>query len=134
MEPIDFPENLVPSSRTYKPGAFAEERFTAQNGATTRLRYGSRLYNSTLSLTFQNISDENANSILNNYKQVMEGDNYANFKTTNAVAGAGSGLQSWMREVDTGLKWKYAGPPNVSSVRPGLSTVSCEFVGELEGA
>ena len=133
MEPIDFPD-LVPSSRTYKPGAFAEERFTAQNGATTRLRYGSRLYNSTLSLTFQNISDASANSILDNYEKVMEGDNYANFKTTNAVAGAGSDLQLWMREVDTGLKWKYAGPPQVSSVRPGLSTVSCEFVGELEGA
>ena len=134
MKAINFPVNLVPSSRTYNPGVFAEEKFTAQNGAVTRLRYGNRMFNSTLSLTFRNITDENANKILDHYQQVMEGDNYANFTNTDVAAGAKSELQSWIKETDTNLRWKYNGPPQVSSVKPGRSTVSCKFTGELEGA
>lgn len=133
MDPKPFPD-LVPSSRTYKPGVFAEEQFIAQNGAVTRLRFGNRLYNSTLSLSFQNIPDSKAAEILNNYKAAMSGDYYVSFKATNAVAGAAADLQVWMLETNTKLKWKYSAPPQVASVVPGLSTVSCEFIGELEGA
>lgn len=139
MEPIDFPD-LVPSSRAYKPGVFAEERFIAQNGAVTRMRYGNRRFNSSLSLKFQNISDNSAALILDHYVAVMSGDNYARFQTDsippqqNISKGQSVDLTAWTKETLSGLKWKYAGPPQVSSVKPGLSTVSCEFVGELEGA
>ena len=139
MEPIDFPD-LVPSSRTYEPGRFAEERFVAQNGAVTRMRYGNRRFNSGLTLQFANISDDNAALILDHYVTVMSGDNYARFQTDsippgpNVSKGQLNNLAAYTKETLSGLKWKYAGPPQVSSVKPGLSTVSCRFVGELEGA
>lgn len=133
MTAISFPA-LVPSARSYTPGVFPETQFQAQNGAVVRVRYGNQRTNSRLSLTFSNITDANAAEVLQNYVDVMEDDNYAQFTTSNVAAGAEEGLIPFIRETNSALKWKYASPPSVTSVKPGLSTVTCEFIGELEGA
>lgn len=133
MTAVSFPA-LVPSSRSYEPGVFPETQFQAQNGAVVRVRYGNQRAGSRLSLTFANITDTNASLILQNYVDVMSGDNYAEFTVSNVAAGASESLTPWIRETNSLLKWKYAAPPSVTSVKPGLSTVTCEFTGELEGA
>ena len=133
MTAISFPA-LVPSARSYTPGVFPETQFQAQNGSVVRVRYGNQRTNSRLSLTFSNITDANAAEVLQNYVDVMEDDNYAQFTTSNVAAGAEEGLIPFIRETNSALKWKYASPPSVTSVKPGLSTVTCEFTGELEGA
>lgn len=138
MTAVSFPA-LVPSSRSYEPGVFPETQFQAQNGAVVRVRYGNQRAGSRLSLTFANITDYKASLILQNYVDVMSGDNYAEFAVNpetdpNVAAGASENLRSWIWETNSLLKWKYASPPSVQSVKPGLSTVTCEFIGELEGA
>ena len=133
MTPVSFPA-LVPSSRLYEPGVFPETQFQAQNGAVVRVRYGNQRTGSRLSLTFANITDQKASLILQNYVDVMSGDNYADFTDNNVAAGASENLRPWIQETNSLLKWKYASPPSVTSVKPGLSTVTCEFTGELEGA
>jgi len=130
MNSIPFPP-LVPTSRQYTPGVYAEERFTAQNGAVTRLRYGSRRFNSTLDLAFSNITDDNAALIVQHYVDVMSGDNNATF--TSVTDGTSVNLAVWLQEATAGLYWKYTEPPAVDSVQPGRSTVRVSFVGELEG-
>ena len=132
MPEVDFPA-LVPSSRSYQPGVFPETKFEAQNGAVVRVRYGNQRTNSRLTLTFSNITDANAALVLQNYVDVTKAGNYAAFTVNNVAAGASDSLTPWIRETNSALKWKYASPPSVQSVKPGLSTVSCEFVGELEG-
>ena len=132
MTAVSFPA-LVPSSRSYSPGVFPEQQFQAQNGAVVRVRYGNQRYSSSLSLTFANILDADAASILQNYVDVMDDDNYAEFTKDNVAAGADESLIPWIRETNSLLKWKYASPPSVTSVKKGLSTVTCEFIGELEG-
>ena len=132
MTAVSFPA-LVPTSRSYTPGVFPEQQFQSQNGAVVRVRYGNQRYSSSLSLTFANITDTNASLILQNYVDVMDDDNYAEFTSSNVAAGAGDSLVPWIRETNSLLKWKYASPPSVQSVKPGLSTVTCEFTGELEG-
>jgi len=133
MAAVSFPA-LIPSSRSYTPGVFPEQQFQAQNGAVVRVRYGNQRYSSSLSLTFANITDANAALILQNFVDVMDDDNYAEFTTSNVAAGVSTDLVPWIRETNSLLKWKYASPPSVTSVKPGLSTVACEFIGELEGA
>ena len=133
MAAVAFP-SLVPSQRSYDPGSYPETRFEAQNGAVIRLRYGNQRVTSKLSLTFQHISDYSAAQILSNYEQVMRADNWAVFTAGNVAAGASSDLVPWLTETNSALRWKYAGPPSVTSIKVGLSTVSCEFVGELMGA
>jgi hypothetical protein len=133
MAAVSFPA-LVPTQRTYDPGTFPETKFEAQNGSVVRMRYGNQRTNSKLSLTFENISDYNASLILANYQQVMQADNWAIFTAANVAAGAASELVPWITETNSALRWKYDRPPSVSSVKVGLSTVSCEFIGELMGA
>ena len=132
MPEVDFRE-LVPSSRSYQPGVIPETKFEAQNGAVVRVRYGNQRTNSRLTLTFSNITDAKANSVLENYINVTKAGDYVVFTVNNVAAGASDSLIPWIRETNSALKWKYASPPSVQSVKPGLSTVCCEFVGELEG-
>ena len=133
MAAVSFPA-LVPSSRSYTPGVFPEQQFQAQNGAVVRVRYGNQRYSSSLSLTFANIIDSKAALILENYVAVMGDDKYVAFTDNNVAAGVSTDLVPWVQETNSLLKWKYASPPSVTSVKPGLSTVTCEFIGELEGA
>lgn len=132
MPAIAFP-NLKPSTRSYSPGEFASTEFKALNGAITKLRYGNRRHNSTLSLTFANISDDNAVLILDHYNLITLTGDWASFSTTSAAAGASAALVPWLEESVSGLRWRYASPPNVSSVKKGLSTIQCEFIANLDG-
>ena len=105
MAAVSFPA-LVPSSRSYTPGVFPEQQFQAQNGAVVRVRYGNQRYSSSLSLTFANITDANAALILQNFVDVMDDDNYAEFTTSNVAAGVSTDLVPWIRETNSLLKWK----------------------------
>ena len=61
------PTNLVPSSRSYSPGEYPQKEFQALNGVKTIIRYGKRRYNSTLTLAYNNITDDLAGHIISNY-------------------------------------------------------------------
>ena len=128
-----FP-NVKPTSRSYRPGKFAQIQFEALNGATTTLRYGQRAYNAELNLTFANISDSDTASIVNHYEERMATFANVTFTSQSGLAGLGSTLRTQVSESGTGLTWRYAEPPQVESVYPGISTVTCRFTGFLDGA
>lgn len=133
MSAIPFP-NIRPSGRRYTPGDFPQTEFKSQNGTLTILRYGNRRVDSTLSLEFRNITDEDAASILQNYEDVNKTLNHVTFTQDSGAAGASGDLVGYLRETNgSQLKWRYAGPPQVTSVFRGRSTVQCEFVGSLTG-
>ena len=133
MSAVSFP-NVRPTSRSYTPGEYPQTNFEAQNGAVTVVRFGSRRVDSELSLGFNNITDAQAASILANYEAVNGPWNHVTFTTANGSVGAGS-LASYIQETGgSGLRWRYAGPPSVSSIKPGIASVSCKFVGVLDGA
>jgi hypothetical protein len=131
---VAFP-NIKPSSRSYSAGAYPQTEFQAQNGAMSVVRFGSRRVDSELTLGFQNITDDQAVLILQNYERVNSVWDNVTFTGSNAAVGASSGLQSYLREVGgSGLRWRYAEAPNVTSIQPGISTVRCKFIGVLDGA
>jgi len=124
-----FP-NIRPSSRRYTPGNFPQTEFRAQNGALTILRYGNKRVDSTLSLEFRNILDSEAKKIIDNYINVNSDLDTVTFLSTNAGAGiSDAGFLNYIKEQETGLSWRYAGPPQVTSTFKGRSTVVCEFIG-----
>jgi len=128
-----FP-NIKPSGRSYTPGEFPQTQFQALNGATTVVRFSNRRVNSTLQLSFDNISDADAADILDHYTSVNDDWDYATFTSNNGSAGADDDLVDYIQESGgSGLRWRYSGPPSVSSVRPGRSTVQCSFTGFLDG-
>ncbi len=131
-----FP-NVKPSSRSYTPGTYPQTEFVAQNGAKTVIRYGNKKTDAKLSLGFTNITDDNALLILNLYEEVNSDYDYISFTSANALAGVNSSnLVNNMAEKDSNgvkLRYRFDGPPSVSSVRPGRSNVQCKFVACLDG-
>ena len=133
MSAIPFPD-IKPSSRSYSPGAYPQTDFQAQNGARTVVRFGNRRVDSNLLLSFANITDAQAALILGNYEAVNRDWNNVTFSATTGSAGASSELAAYLAETGgSGLLWRYAEPPQVSSVYPGVSSVTCKFVGILDG-
>ena len=132
---IPFP-NIKPSSRSYTPGVYPQTEFESQNGAKVVMRYGNKQVNAKLSLGFTNITDSQANEILDLYEEVNSDYDYIFFAGTNALAGIdNNNLLKKQAEADNGFKLRYRfdGPPTVTSVRPGISNVQCKFVACLDG-
>ena len=137
MAQITFPVDITPTSRNYSPGEFPQSVFEAQNGAKTVLRYGNKRVNASLSLSFKNIDDDQAAQILANYENINSDWDYLNFNGTDVLKGiepTTSTLKTYVRESNSGLRWRYAKAPQVSSgTYPGVSNVSCSFVACLDG-
>ena len=127
-----FPTTVpTPTSRSYSPGTYPQTEFEAQNGVKTVIRYGKNRTSATLTLGFSNITDVQAATILLNYEAVNSVWDEVTFDGTNVIEGVDSELQSFFIE-RTELKWRYSGPPKVTSVFPGISNVSCSFVACLD--
>ena len=127
-----FP-GFTPTSRRFKPGRLPETRFESQNGSTVFIQFGGVFVNAELELVFQNIRDEWAKQILAHYRSVV-GDDYVTFDKDHGFGGMTDAL---ITQVDNGshhLRYRYDGPPELESVYPGVSSVSCRFIGYLYGA
>ena len=137
MAQITFPVDITPTSRNYSPGEFPQTVFEAQNGAKTVLRYGNKRVNASLSLSFKNITDNQAAQILANYENINSDWDYLDFNGTDVLKGiepTTSTLKTYVKESSSGLRWRYAKAPQVSSgTYPGVSNVSCSFVACLDG-
>jgi hypothetical protein len=125
------PTNLIPSARSYSPGEYPQVEFEANNGVKTVIRYGKNRTGSTFNLAFNNIQDSDAAAILQNYEDINSVWDEVDFSGTKVLEGASSQMQSYFVE-RTELKWRYDGPPMVTSVYPGRSNVECKFVACLD--
>ena len=60
---------------------------------------------------------------------------YVTFDIGHGLDGMKDGLRHMQIENGKGtLRYRYDGPPEVVSVYPGVSSVSCSFIGYLYGA
>ena len=141
-------QTIKQSSRSYNPGTYPSTDFESLDGTKTHLRFGNRRVNATLQLGFSNISDQEAALIVENYENVNATWDYVTFNAANGVSGVSnttelkppiagqsdptSSLQSLVKEGGSGLKWRYSGPPTVTSTFRGRSNVSCSFVACLD--
>jgi hypothetical protein len=131
MAAVAFP-NFKPSKRSYKAGSYPQRQFKALNGATTTIRYGNRRTESTLALGFENLRDAQIAQILAHYEAVAVSGDWVRFSTSNGLAGAGAELWPYFAESRSGLRWRYADAPSVESIAPGISSVSVNFIGNLD--
>jgi len=129
---ITFP-TIEPTSRSFTAPRWPTSGLTTQSGVTTRRLWGNRPSQAQLSLSFDNISDDNAGLIIAAY-------NTAKGATTELTLpavlfnGASAALTGWLDTTSTGagMKWFFAEePPTVESVAPGRSSVRVALVAEL---
>jgi hypothetical protein len=134
---VNFP-SIKPTSRSYTPGRYPQVEFVAQNGAKSVLRYGDKKVDAKLTLGFTNITDSQANEILQKYEEVNSVYKFIHFPSDSSMAGIeDETLRFRFQERDTSsntlLRYRFDGPPTVTSVRPGRSNVQCKFVACLDG-
>tara|TARA_R100000664_G_C2691746_1_gene95583 strand:+ start:218 stop:646 length:429 start_codon:yes stop_codon:yes gene_type:complete len=134
-----FP-TVTPTSRSYTPGKYPSTDFESLDGTKTHLRFGNKPVGATLTLSFSNITDDEAALILGNYYDVNSVWDHVTFKRGYATAGiedtvgTAKTLTRQLSEQDEiyGGKWRYSGPPTVTSTFKGRSNVSCSFVACLD--
>ena len=123
-----FP-TLQPTSRNFDAGDYPVKIFKAQSGAEVRIMYGSKRSGMMLTLSYDNITDTNADSFVTHYDEVFGA--YTTFKLPKALLAGWEGSSTTLTAINTGSKWRYAEPPTITSVRPGLSSVQVKLLGVL---
>lgn len=125
-----FPE-LVPTSRSFESGDYPIKTYKAQNGAETRILYGSNRTNMKLSLSYTNITDANAELFLDHYDE-MKGT-FTTFGISRDFTKKGwEGNRDAIGAETFGNSYRYEGPPQMTQVRPGISTVTVNLIGIID--
>lgn len=122
---MPFPA-LTPTSRAFDAGDYPIKSFRAQSGFETRILYGSRRTNAELSLSYDNITDANANQFVTHYDETK-----GTYLTFALNAAAATGWSPGTFNAGTGTEWRYAGPPSITNVKPGVSSVQVKLVAVL---
>jgi hypothetical protein len=129
---VAFP-SIEPTSRSFTAPKWPTSGITAQSGVTTRRLWGSRPSQAQLSLSFDNISDDNAGLIVAAYNSAKGATTELTLPSV-LFNGASAALTGWLNTTSTGagMKWFFAEePPTVESVVPGRSSVRVALVAEL---
>lgn len=122
-----FP-SLKPTGRNFNPGDYPIKTFRSQSGSETRILYGSQRTNMSLELNYDNITDTNANLFLTHFDEVK--GTFQTFSVPAAVR-SGWGANSTALDVSGANAWRYAEAPQVTAVRPGVSSVQVKLIGVL---
>ena len=134
----NFPD-LVPTARSMSPGDFANKVFRSQSGIEARVQYGNRAFNKTLDLEYSNITEANAAAIHDHY-QNCKGTLYIfglplNPKKGNPAFDVGAEASSTNNRYSAapfGLNYRYAEPPQFTSVKEGRMSVTVKLIGVLD--
>lgn len=125
---IAFPE-ICPSGRSIELGGYPVRRFTSMAGTGVSRIYGSQPTNSRLQLTFQNISDAKAALITKSYENAS-----GPYKGLDLPTLLWKGMSIELRtRLERDYTWRFSGPPQITSVKPGYSTVTVNLDGLRDG-
>ena len=117
-----FPE-LRPSSRNFVVGELPVSTFTAISGKETRVILGDTFSKHVLSLGFQNILDSAGKKIIDHW--------YGQQGTAlgfTLPASIYAGWSEYASAITPGQLWRYEGKPTVSSIAPGIMSMSVQLV------
>lgn len=119
---------LRPSTRQFSPGEYPVKTLRSQSGVETRILYGSQRTGMTLELGYENISDSNAELFNAHYDEVK---GIFNTFTLPSIVKSGWAASASTLDVVGANAWRYEGPPSITSVRPGYSSVQVRLIGAL---
>ena len=119
---------LAPTGRSFSPGDYPIKTYQSQSGVETRILYGSKRTNMTLELSYDNITDADAQSFADHYDETK--GSYLTFAIADAVRSGWTGAPTTI-DVVSGAAWRYDGPPAITAIKPGVSTVQVRLRGTL---
>jgi hypothetical protein len=119
---------IVPTSRSYEGGDWPIKRFVSQSGSEVRMLYGDRRVGHTMSLSYENIDDATVEQFFQHYYE--QKGTYQSFSfgaSLDRIQEGWEGSSSFF-SAGAAVQWRYSGPPAVQQVRPGISSVTVNFV------
>jgi len=119
---------LQPTARAFTLGEYPIKSVQSQSGVETRILYGNKRSNMELDLSYDNISDSQAELFVTHYDQTK--GEYLTF-TLPSAARAGWSASASTIDVVSGAAWRYDGPPSITAVKPGVSSVRVKLKGVL---
>lgn len=124
---MPFP-NIIPTGREYESGDYPVKAYKSQSGVETRILYGDTRTGMQLGLSYENVTDAQAEQFLTHYEEVKGTYNTFTLPANTLVGWTGSAAS-----LNTGSinRWRYEGPPSISNVRPGVSSVQVSLLGVL---
>ena len=123
---------IQPSTRAYDPGNYPVRTYNSQSGAEVRLLYGSKRTNVRLALTYSNITDASAEEFLTHFDETR--GTFQTFSLSpEARVAMLAGWKSSLGALDPpqAVSWRYAQPPQIVNVRPGVSSVTISLIGVI---
>lgn len=117
-----FP-SLTPSARVWTPGQVPLATFVSAAGYEARVQLGAMDVGQSLSLSFDNRLEAAGKQITDHYA-AAKGSLFL-FELPAEVYG---GMASYGHIKPSASMWRYAGPPSVTYVAPGIVSVSVELV------
>ena len=133
----NFP-NIRPTTRSFTMGDYPSTTYRSLSGVTFRRNFGNKQTGYTIDLQFKNIGDSaelrpnsgTAYQIMQHYINVD--GTLETFKLQDHVFDGMSESMESLIQAPSAIKWRYAEPPKVQSVKAGVSTVTVKLIGELE--
>ena len=126
----DFP-SFAPSSRQYTDGGWPVKQYKAMDGYEVRILYGSQQTGMGLSLGYQNLTDAQASQFLEHYQQQKGTFAAFQFGGGDGPKKGWNGNEKWLGVSTRQNKWRYAETPTITSVKPGISSVTVNLVSVL---
>ena len=123
---------VTPTARGYNPGNWPVRSYVSQNGTEVRILYGDTETGTGLSLSYENLPDAQAQLFLDHYRAVL--GTYMQFHLNSS--GNVNAKGGWDGDTNAigkpqGTYWRYAGPPTIQQVGPGISSVNVDLVAVL---
>ena len=123
-----FP-SITPTARSFSPGSYPQKTYRSLSGIAIKRTYGNKPFGAQLELEFDNIADATVVTIVDHYRSQTAANSRFSL-SSNVTAGMSSTLASRANASIDGLRWEYAGPPQVQSIRPDVNSVRVSLVGE----
>ena len=119
---------LKPNGRSWTPGALTQSSFTHVGGAEVRVLLGSKRTGDVLRLSYENLLESEANSIISHY--VGERTTFNVFDLPVEVY---AGITDYSAITVAGNKWRYTKAPDVQYLSPDVQSVSVELIQVIGG-
>ena len=118
---------LKPTARSWTAGQLPMQSFVGMGGNEIRVVTGNRMAGQQLSLVFGNLQEAQASLISTHYDGRL--GSFLAFEVPSEIYAGWAYSQS---SKPAGNRWRYAGPPSMSFVAPGIITVSVDLVAVID--
>ena len=114
---------LAPTARAWTPGLPPVSSFTSMSGYEVRVMLGAEPVGTTLELVFENLKEADIKQITDHFTLAK-----GVYEVFSLPASVFAGMTTYAQVTPSGQFWRYAAPPVIEWVGPGIGSLSVQLV------